>query len=120
VGKITPKGETELSAEERLLRAIFGEKARECATRACACRTGSASWSTSGSSLATTRTSSALHHEMVRVYIAQSERSRPATRWRAPRKQGAGQPDLPAEDMPICQTELPSTSCSTRSACRAG
>lgn len=29
VGKITPKGETELSAEERLLRAIFGEKARD-------------------------------------------------------------------------------------------
>jgi DNA-directed RNA polymerase subunit beta len=29
VGKITPKGETELTAEERLLRAIFGEKARE-------------------------------------------------------------------------------------------
>ena len=29
VGKVTPKGETDLSAEERLLRAIFGEKARE-------------------------------------------------------------------------------------------
>ncbi|MCR5323558.1 MAG: DNA-directed RNA polymerase subunit beta, partial [Lachnospiraceae bacterium] len=29
VGKVTPKGETELSAEEKLLRAIFGEKARE-------------------------------------------------------------------------------------------
>ena len=29
VGKVTPKGETELNAEERLLRAIFGEKARE-------------------------------------------------------------------------------------------
>ncbi len=29
VGKITPKGETELTPEERLLRAIFGEKARE-------------------------------------------------------------------------------------------
>jgi DNA-directed RNA polymerase subunit beta len=29
VGKITPKGETELSAEERLLRAIFGDKARD-------------------------------------------------------------------------------------------
>ena len=29
VGKITPKGETELTAEEKLLRAIFGEKARE-------------------------------------------------------------------------------------------
>ena len=29
VGKVTPKGETDLTAEERLLRAIFGEKARE-------------------------------------------------------------------------------------------
>ena len=29
VGKVTPKGVTELSAEERLLHAIFGEKARE-------------------------------------------------------------------------------------------
>ena len=29
VGKVTPKGETELTAEERLLRAIFGQKARE-------------------------------------------------------------------------------------------
>ena len=29
VGKVTPKGETELTAEERLLHAIFGEKARE-------------------------------------------------------------------------------------------
>ena len=29
VGKVTPKGETELTAEERLLRAIFGEKARD-------------------------------------------------------------------------------------------
>ncbi|HCH36307.1 MAG TPA: DNA-directed RNA polymerase subunit beta, partial [Dehalococcoidia bacterium] len=29
VGKITPKGETELTAEEKLLRAIFGEKARD-------------------------------------------------------------------------------------------
>ena len=28
VGKVTPKGETELTAEERLLRAIFGEKAK--------------------------------------------------------------------------------------------
>ena len=29
VGKVTPKGETELTPEERLLRAIFGEKSRE-------------------------------------------------------------------------------------------
>ncbi|MFR7404328.1 MAG: hypothetical protein ACLUW6_06890 [Coriobacteriaceae bacterium] len=33
LGKVTLKGETELTAEERLLRAIFGEKARECAIR---------------------------------------------------------------------------------------
>ena len=29
VGKVTPKGETELTAEERLIKSIFGEKARE-------------------------------------------------------------------------------------------
>ena len=46
VGKVTPKGETELTAEERLLRAIFGEKARKCATPLCAFPTGKAvsSW----------------------------------------------------------------------------
>ena len=32
VGKITPKGETQLTPEEKLLRAIFGEKAGTCAT----------------------------------------------------------------------------------------
>ena len=32
VGKITPKGETELTPEERLLRAIFGDKARDVKT----------------------------------------------------------------------------------------
>ena len=37
VGKVTPKGETELTAEERLLRAIFGEKAREVGTPLCVC-----------------------------------------------------------------------------------
>jgi len=35
VGKITPKGETQLSAEEKLLRAIFGEKQAMCGTRLC-------------------------------------------------------------------------------------
>jgi DNA-directed RNA polymerase beta subunit len=36
VGKITPKGEKELTPEERLLRAIFGEKSRDGAIRLCA------------------------------------------------------------------------------------
>lgn len=39
VGKVTPKGETELTAEERLLRAIFGEKPAKYATAPCAFRT---------------------------------------------------------------------------------
>ena len=46
VGKVTPKGETELTAEERLLRAIFGEKAREVRDTSCGCPTARAasSW----------------------------------------------------------------------------
>ena len=39
---MTPKGETELTAEERLLRAIFGEKAREVRDTSCGCPTGKA------------------------------------------------------------------------------
>jgi DNA-directed RNA polymerase subunit beta len=45
VGKVTPKGETELTAEERLLRAIFGEKAREVRdTSLCGSPTASPAW----------------------------------------------------------------------------
>jgi DNA-directed RNA polymerase subunit beta len=40
VGKITPKGESPMTPEEKLLRAIFGEKARTCATPRCVCRPG--------------------------------------------------------------------------------
>ena len=39
VGKVTPKGVTELTAEERLLHAIFGEKAREVRDTSLACAT---------------------------------------------------------------------------------
>ncbi len=42
VGKITPKGEKELTPEERLLRAIFGEKSRMSRTLPCACRMANA------------------------------------------------------------------------------
>ena len=45
VGKVTPKGETDLTAEERLLRAIFGERPAKSATPLCACLTARAvSW----------------------------------------------------------------------------
>jgi DNA-directed RNA polymerase subunit beta len=40
-GKITPKGESPMTPEEKLLRAIFGEKASTCATPRCACRRAS-------------------------------------------------------------------------------
>jgi DNA-directed RNA polymerase subunit beta len=50
VGKVTPKGETELTAEERLLRAIFGERPARCGTPRCVCHTASlAGWSMSRS-----------------------------------------------------------------------
>ena len=41
VGKVTPKGVTELTAEERLLHAIFGEKAREVRDTSLTCTTWS-------------------------------------------------------------------------------
>lgn len=59
VGKITPKGETELTPEEKLLRAIFGEKAREVKDSCCACPTANgARWWRSASSTATTTATS--------------------------------------------------------------
>jgi DNA-directed RNA polymerase subunit beta len=39
VGKVTPKGETQLTPEEKLLRAIFGEKASDVKDSSCVCRT---------------------------------------------------------------------------------
>ena len=58
VGKVTPKGETELTPEEKLLRAIFGEKARDVRDTSLRCRTASAARSsTSRSSRARTATS---------------------------------------------------------------
>jgi DNA-directed RNA polymerase subunit beta len=60
VGKITPKGESPMTPEEKLLRAIFGEKASTCATPRCACRRAwpARSWkSASSTATASTRTS---------------------------------------------------------------
>jgi len=57
VGKVTPKGETELTAEERLLRAIFGEKSREVRDTSLKFRTAKkARSSTSSASRAKTAT----------------------------------------------------------------
>ena len=45
VGKITPKGETELSPEEKLLTAIFGEKAKDVKDSRSRCRRAWKAWS---------------------------------------------------------------------------
>ena len=85
VGKITPKGETELTAEERLLRAIFGEKAREVKDTRCACHTASAArWSTCRCSSAT-RTPSCrpASTRWCASRSPRSARSPRATRWPA-------------------------------------
>lgn len=75
VGKVTPKGETELTAEEKLLRAIFGEKARE--VRDTSLRVPHGEAGTIVDVKIFTRDNcdelSAGVHKVVRIYIAQRE-----------------------------------------------
>ena len=76
VGKVTPKGETELTAEERLLRAIFGEKARE--VRDTSLRVPHGEWGVVVDVKIFTRENKDEMapgvNEMVRVYIAQKRK----------------------------------------------
>ena len=77
VGKVTPKGETELTAEEKLIRAIFKEKARwRSATPRSRCRTArAASASSTSRPLARQRRRSAARgHDLVRVYVAKKRK----------------------------------------------
>ena len=110
VGKITPKGETELSAEERLLRAIFGEKAPRLRIPALAYRTASAvESSTCVYSHATITTSCpAGVNQLVRVAIAQkrkiSEGDKMAGRHG---NKGVVARILPVEDMPYLPDGTP-------------
>ena len=123
VGKVTPKGETELTPEERLLRAIFGEKAREVrdtslkvphgesgtvigvrsstARRATSCPRASTSWSASTSP------------RSARSPTATSSPAATATRASSPRS-------CRSRTCRSSRTAPRSTSCSTRSVCPAG
>ena len=124
VGKVTPKGETELTPEERLLRAIFGEKAREVRDTSLkvphgesgkvigvqrlrprrgrrAARRASTSWSASTSP------------RSARSPTATSSPAGTATRASSPRS-------CPSRTCRSSRTARRSTSSSTRSACRAG
>ena len=124
VGKITPKGETELTAEERLLRAIFGEKAREVKdSLAPPARTASAARSsTSGSSRARTRRADARRQPAgPRVGRPEAQGQRRRQDGRPPRQQGRHrQGPAPGGHAVPARTAPRSTSSSTRSACRAG
>lgn len=110
VGKVTPKGETELTPEERLLRAIFGEKAREVRDSSLRVPHGEA-----GKVVAVKRFSRERGDELppgvnqlVRVYIAQkrkiSEGDKMAGRHG---NKGVISRILPEEDMPFLEDGTP-------------
>ena len=98
VGKVTPKGETELTAEEKLLRAIFGEKAREVRDTSLKVPHGE-----SGKVIDVKMFSREAGDELppgvnqlVRVYVAQKRKiSRGRQAGRAPRQQGRHLQDAP-------------------------
>lgn len=110
VGKVTPKGETELTAEERLLRAIFGEKARE--VRDTSLRVPHGEYGIIVDVKVFTRDNGDELppgvNEMVRVYIAQkrkiSEGDKMAGRHG---NKGVISRILPAEDMPFLPDGTP-------------
>ena len=122
VGKVTPKGETELTPEERLLRAIFGEKAREVRDTSLKVPHGE-----EGKVIDVKVFSRDESHELppgvnqlVRVYVgpeAQDQRRRQARR--PPRQQGRHLQDPPARGHALPgRRHRRSTSSSTRSASR--
>jgi DNA-directed RNA polymerase subunit beta len=103
VGKITPKGESELSAEERLLRAIFGEKARE--VRDSSLRVPHGERGTVVDVKVFSRESG--HelppgvNELVRVYVAQKRKISPGDKMAGRHgNKGVVSRILPIEDMP--------------------
>lgn len=110
VGKVTPKGETELTAEERLLRAIFGEKAREVRDTSLKVPHGSG-----GRVISVTRSSRADGdelppgvNELVRVFIAQKRKIQQGDKLSGRHgNKGVISRVLPVEDMPYLADGTP-------------
>jgi DNA-directed RNA polymerase subunit beta len=104
VGKVTPKGETELTAEERLLRAIFGEKAREVRDTSLKVPHGE-----TGRVIAVRKFSrdegddlSPGVNELVRVYVAQKRKIQEGDKLAGRHgNKGVISKILPVEDMPF-------------------
>ena len=123
VGKVTPKGETELTAEEKLIRAIFKEKAREVRDTSLKVPHGE------GGVVIDVKTFSRDGgddlspgvNELVRVYVATKRKIAEGDKLAGRHgNKGVISKIVPEEDMPFLPDGRPSTSCSTRSACRAG
>ena len=110
VGKVTPKGETELTAEERLLRAIFGEKAREVRDTSLKVPHGSG-----GRVINVVRSSRADGdelapgvNELVRVFVAQKRKIQQGDKLSGRHgNKGVISRVLPVEDMPYLADGTP-------------
>jgi DNA-directed RNA polymerase subunit beta len=110
VGKVTPKGETELTAEERLLRAIFGEKAREVRDTSLKVPHGE-----TGRVIAVRKFSrdagddlSPGVNELVRVYVAQKRKIQEGDKLAGRHgNKGVISKILPIEDMPFMADGTP-------------
>ena len=110
IGKVTPKGETELTAEERLLRAIFGEKARE--VRDTSLRVPHGEYGTVVDvKIFTRENSSELSpgvNMVVRVYIAQKRKISVGDKMAGRHgNKGVVSRILPSEDMPFLKDGTP-------------
>ena len=110
VGKVTPKGETELTAEERLLRAIFGEKARE--VRDTSLRVPHGEYGIVVDAKVFTRENgdelSPGVNETVRVYIAQKRKIQVGDKMAGRHgNKGVVSRVLPVEDMPFLPNGRP-------------
>ena len=110
VGKVTPKGETDLTAEERLLRAIFGEKAREVRDTSLKVPHGE-SGIIVDAKVFTREAGGELGpgvNQVVRVYIAQRRKIQPGDKMAGRHgNKGVVSRVLPQEDMPFLPDGTP-------------
>ncbi len=104
VGKVTPKGETELTAEERLLRAIFGEKAREVRDTSLRVPHGEYGIIVDAKKFSRENNDELAHgvNQSVRVYIAQKRKIQVGDKMAGRHgNKGVVSRVLPVEDMPF-------------------